>query len=121
MGHLFSCFWVKKAGIHQTPLKVMLILLILILINCLVGLYQQTRRGPSQNVLDLFKLSDASHSLHIIDLNCAEHTRITLRKGLFHHRPIMRQPERVTKNFEGNSYLVGEPNQFFLVLTPLAP
>jgi len=67
----------------------------------------------------LLALSDESHSLHIIDLNGVELSRIRLRKGWFNLRPVMQQPEGVTTDLEGNIYLVGEPNQF-LVLTPLA-
>lgn len=67
----------------------------------------------------LFALSDKSHSLHIADLNGVELSRIHLRQGWFNLRPIMRQPEGIAKDLQGNMYLVGEPNQF-LVMSPRA-
>lgn len=67
----------------------------------------------------LLALSDESHSLHLLDLMGRERSRLRLGHGPFNLLPIMKQPEGVTTDTEGNIYIVGEPNQL-LILTRLS-
>jgi uncharacterized protein YjiK len=68
----------------------------------------------------LLILSDESHSLHVIDLLGQERSRVRLGRGPFNLWPLMRQPEGVTSDNDGNIYVVGEPNEL-LILTRKKP
>lgn len=63
----------------------------------------------------LLVLSEASHSLHVVDLTGRELSRLNLRSGLLNLIPLLEQPEGVTIDNDGNVYLVGEPNQFMVL------
>jgi uncharacterized protein YjiK len=68
----------------------------------------------------LLILSEASHSLHLMNLKGEELSRLSLRKGWLNLWPLMTQPEGVAVDKDGNIYVVGEPNQL-LVLNRTAP
>ncbi len=59
----------------------------------------------------LLVLSEASHQLSMINLNGDTVSKRSLKKGLFDLWPVMKQPEGVTVDNDGNIYIVGEPNQ----------
>ncbi len=64
----------------------------------------------------LLVLSEASHELNLINLNGNTLSKQSLKKGIFNLWPIMKQPEGVTVDNDGNIFIVGEPNQL-LTLT----
>jgi len=63
----------------------------------------------------LLILSQASHSLHVVDMQGREISRLSLRTGWFGLRPLMRQPEGVTVDGEGRIFIVGEPNDLLIL------
>jgi uncharacterized protein YjiK len=63
----------------------------------------------------LLILSQASHSLHVVDLQGREISRLSLRTGRFGQRPLMRQPEGIAVDGEGRIYIVGEPNELLIL------
>ncbi|MCX4187427.1 SdiA-regulated domain-containing protein [Methylophaga sp. OBS4] len=63
----------------------------------------------------LLVLSEASHSLHALDLNGNPLSRLSLRTGLLKLWPLMEQPEGVTVDKDGNIFIVGEPNQLVML------
>jgi len=63
----------------------------------------------------LLILSQASHSLHLVDMQGREISRMSLRTGRFGLRTLMRQPEGVAVDGEGRIYIVGEPNELLIL------
>lgn len=63
----------------------------------------------------LLVLSEASHELNLINLNGNTISTHSLKKGFFNLWPIMKQPEGVTVDNDGNIFIVGEPNQLLML------
>lgn len=63
----------------------------------------------------LLILSEASHNLHVLNLQGEPVSRLSLRSGFMRLWPLMEQPEGVTVDNDGNIYLVGEPNQMLVL------
>lgn len=59
----------------------------------------------------LLVLSEESHNLHALSLQGAPVSKLSLKTGLFNLWPLMKQPEGVAVDNDGNIYIVGEPNQ----------
>lgn len=64
----------------------------------------------------LLVLSEASHSLNVLNLQGEPLSQLSLRSGFMHLWPLMEQPEGVAVDNDGHIYIVGEPNQM-LTLT----
>jgi uncharacterized protein YjiK len=64
----------------------------------------------------LLVLSEASHSLNVLNLKGEPLSRLSLRSGFMRLQSLMEQPEGVAVDNDGHIYIVGEPNQM-LVLT----
>lgn len=65
----------------------------------------------------LLLLSESSDSLHIIDMQGRELSRLSLRSGELGLIGWLKQPEGVAVDKDRRIYLVGEPNEF-LILEP---
>ncbi|WP_438970276.1 SdiA-regulated domain-containing protein [Methylophaga sp.] len=59
----------------------------------------------------LLVLSEESQSLHALNLQGIAVSSLSLKAGLLNLWPIMKQPEGVAVDNDGNIYIVGEPNQ----------
>lgn len=59
----------------------------------------------------LLVLSEASHSLNVLNLEGEPLSQLSLRSGFMHLWPLMDQPEGVAVDNDGHIYIVGEPNQ----------
>lgn len=63
----------------------------------------------------LLILSEASNSLHVVDMQGRECSRLSLYTGRFFLSTLMRQPEGVTVDETGRIYIVGEPNELLIL------
>lgn len=63
----------------------------------------------------LLVLSESSDSLHVVDLQGRERSRLSLRRDPLGLAGWMRQPEGVAVDDERNIYIVGEPNRFMIL------
>ncbi|MCC5796831.1 MAG: SdiA-regulated domain-containing protein [Methylophaga sp.] len=63
----------------------------------------------------LLILSESSDSLHVIDMQGREFSRLSLRRGNLGLTAWLRQPEGVAVDNDRRIYVVGEPNQFMIL------
>ncbi|EMR13822.1 hypothetical protein MPL1_02793 [Methylophaga lonarensis MPL] len=63
----------------------------------------------------LLILSESSDSLHVIDMQGRELSRLSLRRGDLGLTAWLRQPEGVAVDNDRRIYVVGEPNQFMIL------
>jgi uncharacterized protein YjiK len=64
----------------------------------------------------LLVLSEASHSLNVLNLEGEPLSSLSLRTGLMRLWPLMEQPEGVAVDNDGHIYIVGEPNQMLKLI-----